>query len=329
MARDRAKPKQLTGGDAAPPPAVPVAVASMTGFAVVSGGAPAEGGEDAGRTDVAGARFQWEARAVNGRSLDLKIRLPAGLERLEPEVRARVGASLSRGSVSISLAVERSASAVRYRLNAAQLGLYLDLLGELQRDHGLAAPSADAVLAMKGVLEPVDEAGEDEGAFDAALLSALDELVRRLVAMRREEGVRLADAIGRHLDEIERLVAAIAEISRRTPEALQARILRQLQDLSAAVPPLPPDRLAQEVALVAAKADITEELDRLLAHVAAARDLLAEGGAIGRRLDFLAQEFNREANTVCSKAGDADVTRGGLALKARIEQMREQIQNIE
>lgn len=304
------------------------AVASMTGFAAVRGEHPPAVGAGAGET--AAVTFAWEARSVNARALDLKIRLPSGFERLEPEIRRRAAARLARGSVTLALTIDRPAAAGGFRVNRAQLDVYLAVIEELRRVHRLDAPRADGVLALKGVIEPAEDSpGAAEGLEDA-LLAALDALLERLVATRREEGARLAGVLARELDEIAALVVAIRRAARETPDRLRERVERQLEDLLAgqAVAPAP-DRLAQEVALLATKADVTEELERLDAHVAAARALLAEGTAVGRRLDFLAQEFNREANTICSKAAETEITRAGLALKAAIERLREQIQNIE
>jgi uncharacterized protein (TIGR00255 family) len=186
------------------------------------------------------------------------------------------------------------------------------------------------LLAVRGVVEPLEDDGEaDADAREAAMAKSLEAALDSLAEMRRTEGARLADVLAEHLDEIERLSKAAASCAAAQPDAIRERLKTQLAMLLEASPPLSEERLAQEVALLAGKADVREEIDRLNAHVVAARDLVAGGGAVGRRLDFLCQEFNREANTLCSKAQDVELTRIGLDLKAAIDQLREQVQNVE
>ncbi len=299
-------------------------VESMTGFASLEGRLPAADGAEG-----EGGTFSWDARSVNNRALDVKLRLPAGFERLEADVRRRVSDAFARGSLQLSLQVSRAARPGRYVVNEPQLAAYLETIRRLEREHGLKRPRADAVLALKGVVEVAEEPGPASEAEAAAILAALGDLLARLSAARREEGARIAATLSGHLDAIGTLVAKVEARAAAVPALLGERLSARIDELLAGTPGLSPERLHQEAALLAVKADVREELDRLAAHVAAARDLLAAGGAIGRRLDFLAQEFNREANTVLSKAADGEITEAGLALKARIEQMREQVQNVE
>jgi uncharacterized protein (TIGR00255 family) len=301
--------------DTPPEPAAP-AIASMTGFARAAGAAPP-------------FAWSWELRSVNGKALDLRVRLPAGFEALEALVRAEAAARFRRGSVSVALQLSRSEAVSGLRLNRALLQEVLAVARELEW-LGAAPPRLDALLAVRGVIEG-DEQAEDAAreAAEAALQRSLGEALDRLAAARREEGARLLAVLSGHLTRIAALTAAARGTAAARPEAIRQRLQAQLRTLLDAAPALPEERLAQEAALLAAKADVREELDRLEAHVAQARDLLAEGGAVGRRLEFLCQEFNREANTLCSKSTDLELTRLGLELKAAIDQLREQVQNIE
>lgn len=276
-----------------------------------------------------GLEWAWEARSVNGRSLDVRCRLPAGLERLETTVRARVARHFRRGNLNLQLVLARPEGSVSLRVNRPLLDQILAIARELE-GAGLAPPRLDGLLALRGVLEAVDEPDESQrAALDAALEQSLEEALERLGAARIAEGANLLPALTRHLDDIERLVTAAAEAGAAQPAVLKQRLRTQVEALLDAAPALPEERLAQELAILVGKADVREELDRLSAHLSQARSLLAEGQAIGRRLDFLCQEFNREANTLCSKAADLSLTQLGLDLKAAIEQLREQIQNIE
>jgi uncharacterized protein (TIGR00255 family) len=292
------------------------AVTSMTGFARDSG-------------TEAGHAWTWEARSVNGKQLDVRPRLANGFEKLEPEIRRAVGERFRRGNVSLTLSVQRTESAGRYRLNRELLDQVLAVSRELD-DYGAARPRLDALLAVRGVIEPVEDLDEAaEQRLGAAVAASAARALDALAAARAEEGARLTVVLTGLLDRIETLVAEAAATAAAQPDALRARLRQQLDELTAALPAVSEDRLAQEAALLVAKADIREELDRLTAHIAQAREMLAAGGAIGRRLDFLCQEFNREANTLCSKSADVGLTRLGLDLKATIEQLREQVQNIE
>ncbi len=275
--------------------------------------------------------WAWEARSVNGRSLDVRCRLPTGMEALEGTVRGAVQARCARGNVQVSLALGRAEPAMTLKVNRELLQQLVAVARELQAEVDAAPPRLDGLLQVRGVLEAVEEPLSDEAreARDAALADDLEVLLDDLLAMRRREGAQLEAAARRHLDEIARLAAAAGEAAAAQPEALRERLRRLVEELLQAQPALPEERLAQEAAVLAAKADVREELDRLGAHVTAARELLQEDGAVGRRLDFLCQELNREANTLCAKSADVELTRIGLALKNSIEQLREQVQNIE
>ncbi len=300
-----------------PPPACPLPVISMTGFGRAEG-------------QVDGTTWTVEARSVNGRTLDIRCRLPIGFESLEAVVRTEVARRFKRGSVNVAVTLNRtSGTATQLRINRPLLDQVLALSRELS-EAGAAPPRLDAVLAIRGVIELVDENDPIlreslDGVLTAGLALALD----RLAIGRAAEGARLGEALTRLLDEITALVATATACAAIQPAALRERLCTQLAILLDAAPALPEERLAQELALLVARGDVREELDRLVAHLAAARDLVAAGDAVGRRLDFLCQEFNREANTLCSKSTDVDLTRIALALKATIEQFREQVQNIE
>lgn len=284
------------------------------------------------RSDGAAGAHSWtfEIKSVNGRNLDVRSRLPSGFDQLDQQIRTAVAARLKRGSVSVNLSALRQNAATQYRINRDLLDQLVALSREVAAA-GVAPARVDGLLAVRGVIETVEEPETEEqrSEVEAAMLATLDQALDRLADARLAEGARLITVLSNHLAEIERLVRAAAGTAAAQPAALRERLRGQLAALLDAVPALPEDRLAQEAALIVSKGDVREELDRLVAHVAAARDLLARGGAIGRQLDFLCQEFNREANTLCSKSADVELTRIGLALKASIEQLREQVQNIE
>ena len=294
------------------------AIASMTGFARVED-------RDGEFRDV------WEIRSVNGRNLDIRCRLPPGLEALDPVVRAAVPRYCRRGSLSVTLAVDRSAVQHSIRINRPLLDQLLALAAELQGRSAADSPRLDGLLAVRGVIE-VAEPEQDPARMEARnqrLAQELEHALDQLRLMRLAEGTRLVALLEEQLAAIEGLCRQAAASAATQPAALMARLRKQLSTLLDGTTEIAEDRLAQEVALLVVKGDIREELDRLAAHVQAARQLLAEGGAVGRKLDFLCQEFNREANTLCSKAADIELTRCGLALKSAVEQLREQVQNIE
>lgn len=287
---------------------------SMTGFARV------EGHDD-------GAEWAWEARSVNGRSLDVRCRVPGGLERLEQPARSRVADRVARGNVNIALTINRRQGATSYQINRALLAQIQDLAAEV----GETPPPVTALIGVRGLFEATD-APEDPAALaqrDAALLETLDHALSALVAARHDEGRRLATLLAARLDELADLVKKAEADAATQPAAIKARLHKLVGDLMAAEPALPEERLAQEAAVLVGKADVREELDRLAAHLAAARDMVDGGGAVGRRLDFLCQELNREANTVCAKSAGLTLTETGLAMKAAVEQLREQVQNVE
>ena len=293
---------------------------SMTGFASQRGEAPPHS-------------WSWDLRSVNGKGLDLRLRMPDWIEGLEAAARAELGRALTRGNVTLSLRLSRDEAEGTLSLNRATMGSVLTAMAEveaeaLERGLTLAPASAADLLALRGMLESGSASGDTE-ALAKRLIAELPGLVAGLVEMRRTEGAALAQVLRGQLDRVEALTAEAAEVaeSRRTAvaETLRANLARVMEGAGTA----DPDRVAQELALLAVKADVTEEIDRLGAHVAAARALLEQGGAVGRKLDFLMQEFNREANTLCSKAQSSALTAVGLELKSVIDQMREQAQNVE
>jgi uncharacterized protein (TIGR00255 family) len=290
----------------------------MTGFA------RAEGEAD-------GIAWSCELKSVNGKSLDLRFRLPGGCDSLELPLRALIGEHLKRGSVGVNLTVARTAAGATLQINRAVLDQVLALARELGREIEAAPPRIDGLLALRGVLESAEEMPDPtlRERREALLLAGCRQAIDALAVMRRGEGARMGAVLAERVQEIADLVAAAEASAATQPDAIRARLKSLVDALRDAVPSIPEERLAQEAALLVARGDIREELDRLTAHIAAARELLAEGGAIGRRLDFLCQEFNREANTLCSKSTDVELTRIGLSLKAGIEQLREQVQNIE
>lgn len=297
----------------------PMTLKSMTGFARADGAA--------GQT-----RWHWEVRSVNGRGLDLRLKLAPGYEALEPRVREAAAKRLKRGNVAVTLSVKREEGAgAQIRLNSDLLQQVLAAAERVREAVGGQSVSVDSILAVKGVLELI-EAPESEEEIEErteAMMASLETALMGVEAARASEGARLREVLLNLLDEIERVVEAIAASPARTPEAIRAKLREQVARLLDASPSFDEARLHQEAVLLATRADIEEELQRLRVHVAAARELLDANEPVGRRLDFLSQEFNREANTLCSKANDGDITRMGLQLKALIEQMREQVQNIE
>jgi uncharacterized protein (TIGR00255 family) len=290
----------------------------MTGYARSHGSAP-------------GIAFAVEIKSVNARGHDIRMRLTPGYDALEPEIRRRIGKALTRGSVNVSLGIEREGEGGRVVVNHAALDAVLGALGEISGKLDAQKPTPDGILGLKGVLEQHEAPLEPEAeeALAAAIYDAVDRALMDLQAARRAEGGHLAEVLGAEIDEIARLRALAEAHPGRSREAILGRLREQVADLMAAGAGLSEERLAQEALLLATKADIREELDRLAAHVASARALLAEGGPVGRKLDFLSQEFNREANTLCSKSNAVELTAIGLDLKAVIDQFREQVQNLE
>jgi uncharacterized protein (TIGR00255 family) len=280
-------------------------------------------------------RWVWEARSVNGRNLEIRCRVPQGFDRLENPARTAIGSRLKRGNVSLTLTIASEQQGKPLRINRALLAELAGLVEEVRRGTGAAAPTADGLLRVRGVIEEEDAAVEGEEALavlDRALSGTLDEVLKALAAARAAEGRALAVVIDRHVGEIEELCKRAADRASAQVGTVRARFESQLAELLERAPPLSEERFAQEVALLVGKADVREELDRLAAHIAQARTLLADArpdNPVGRKFDFLCQEFNREANTLCSKSADIELTRIGIDLKGAIERLREQVQNVE
>ncbi|MGO4715526.1 YicC/YloC family endoribonuclease [Bradyrhizobium sp. 2TAF24] len=295
-----------------------MALSSMTGFARSHG-------------HSGPYTFEWELKSVNAKGLDIRLRLPPGWDDVEPQLRKRATEVLARGTVYANLTVKRASAAQVVRVNEDVLASVLKVAGDLSARTGAAAPTVDGLLALKGVIEVVEPDSDEaeEQAARGAVLAAFETVLASVVEMRRREGAALGQILGQRLEEIERLAARADAAPGRKPEAIRARLAEQVAVLLETSDRFDPDRLSQEALMIAAKADIREELDRIASHVVQARDLLRKGGAVGRRLDFLAQEFNREVNTTCSKANDIELTNTGLEMKNVVEQFREQVQNLE
>lgn len=295
-----------------------MALSSMTGFARSHG--------------ICGAyAWGWELKSVNGKGLDLRLRLPTGWDAIEVAVRARAAEALARGSLQASLTIERSGAVPVVRINAAVLEAVVAAARQLTRRIEASPPTLDGLLGLKGVLEISDAAETDEERrnVETAVIAGFAAAVAALADMRRHEGAALARVLVLRLDEIAALCGRAELAPGRQPEAIRTRLAEQVAALLAQSDRFDADRLHQEAILIASKADVREELDRLAAHVAQAKALIEQGGAVGRRLDFLAQELNREANTLCAKANDVELTNIGMELKAAVEQFREQVQNLE
>jgi uncharacterized protein (TIGR00255 family) len=292
-------------------------ISSMTGFARVEGAYEAW-------------RWVWEVRSVNGRGLETRFRLPPGHDGAEPALRKAVGDAFTRGSINATLNLSRAAGLSALRINEAALDEALRMIEQVRMRLDCEKPRAEGVLGLRGVIE-IEDGGEDEearAALAAAIVDSFRAALNALKKARAAEGKALAAVVAAQVDEIARLAGEARCSAGAAPEAIRARIAAQLADMLSGNG-FPEERLAQEAALLAIKADVREELDRLDAHVEAARALLSSGDPVGRRLDFLMQEFNREANTLCSKVSDMALKRLGLDLKTVIDQMREQVQNIE
>jgi uncharacterized protein (TIGR00255 family) len=295
-----------------------MALSSMTGFARSHGAS----GPHA---------FEWELKSVNAKGFDLRLRLPQGWDELEAHAKKRASEVLARGTVYANLNVKRANAASTVRINEDVLAAVVKVATQLAGRIDAVAPSIDGLLAIKGVIEVVEpESNEDEDkAAKAAAAKAFDEALDNLVAMRRREGTSLGQILSQRLEEIEALAKKAEAAPGRKPEAVRARLAEQIAALLETTDRFDADRLTQEALLIAAKADIREELDRIASHLSQARELIGKGGPIGRRLDFLAQEFHREVNTTCSKSNDLELTNTGLEMKSVVEQFREQVQNLE
>jgi len=296
-----------------------VSISSMTGFARAQG-------------QYGATVWTWELKSVNARGLDVRAKLPSGHESLDGPVREAATKILKRGNVSVSLSVNRSGEQPTIKVNEQLLLELARRMNTLQhRFPEFSAPRLDTLFSVKGVVEVVEE-DEDDEARDkrfSRMLVSLGHALAGLIEMRNIEGARLLGVLNGQLDDIARLTKAAEGTATARPEAMRERLKTMVETLLQASPALSEERLTQEVALLVGKADVREELDRLNAHVGAARDMLTGDGSVGRKLDFLCQELNREANTLCSKSSDVELTRIGLDLKAVIEQFREQVQNIE
>lgn len=293
---------------------------SMTGFAAKSG-------------TFGPHSWGWELRAVNGKGLDLRVRVPDWIPGLEAGLRKILTSGVGRGNVTLGLRVVREDGGGGLAVNEAQLTIVLDALSQIETaamDAGVSlAPSkATDIVTMRGVLEQA-VVEDDNEALGSALLIEFEEVLSDFNAMRASEGAELGRVMHDQLGQIENLTAEAAELAQARSVETALALKRNLARVMDNVDGIEANRVAAELALIAVKADITEEIDRLRAHVTAAKELLDQDGPIGRKLDFLMQEFNREANTLCAKAQSSDLTRVGLALKAVIDQLREQVQNVE
>jgi uncharacterized protein (TIGR00255 family) len=288
----------------------------MTGFARAEG-------------DRLGIAWVWELKSVNGKSLDVRLRLAPGFDSLEPQLRTALTGRFRRGNFSVGLTVTRTAPAA-VRVNRDTLAQLVALMNELAGEIEAAPPRIDGLLALRGVVETIED--EPEVVLEErrhAILDSWGTALDRMVEARAEEGARLGAVLHSQLSELHGLVAAASECAAAQPAAIRQKLRTALTGISDLVPGIPEERVAQEMALLITRADIREELERLRAHTEQAADLLRQGEAVGRRLDFLCQELNREANTLCAKSADIELTRIGLSLKAAVEQFREQVQNIE
>jgi uncharacterized protein (TIGR00255 family) len=295
-----------------------MALSSMTGFARSHG--------------VSGTyAWAWEIKSVNAKGLDLRLRLPPGWDTIEAPLRARATEQLARGTVYANLSITREGVAPVVHVNESVLAAIVSAMRGLAGKVEASPPTLDGLLALKGVVE-VAESDENEGergVAESAAVAGFNAALHDLADMRRREGEALKGVLAARLAEMATLAAQADAAPGRRPEAIKARLAEQVATLLSASDRFDADRLHQEAVLLAAKADIREELDRLVAHVAQARRLIEQGGAVGRRLEFLSQELNREANTLCAKSNDVDLTNIGLALKNVVEQFREQVQNVE
>jgi uncharacterized protein (TIGR00255 family) len=295
-----------------------MALSSMTGFARSQG--------------VSGTyAWSWELKSVNAKGLEVRLRLPSGWDAVEAPVRARATEALSRGNVYATLTITREGVSPVVRINEPVLDAVLAAIARLTEKVEAAAPRLDGILGLKGVIDVIDptDSEEERTAAEKAVIAGFVQALGGLAEMRQHEGKTLGALLSARLAEIAALAARAENIPGRKPEAIRARLAAQVAELLDASSRFDPERLHQEAILLATKVDVREELDRLGAHVAQARKLLGDGGAVGRRLDFLSQELNRESNTLCAKANDVELTNIGLDLKGVVEQFREQVQNLE
>jgi len=298
-------------------------ISSMTGFAT------SEGSNEK-------CVWSWEGKSVNAKGLDVRLKLPRGFEFLEAKIRESANKQFKRGNIYINLDVSWVTINAGIALNADALESVLGAIATLQekaktKGIELTPPTPDGILGLRGVLEQSDERVGDEEllGLEKELLAGFDVMVAQLLESRNREGAKLADILSEQINLIEKLSNNATKVAATQPDAIRARLKEQVEILMADVSGIDEARLASEAALLMTKADIREELDRIASHVTAAKGLLGESAPVGRRMDFLCQEFNREANTLCSKSSDVQLTNIGLELKSVIEQFREQVQNIE
>jgi uncharacterized protein (TIGR00255 family) len=291
---------------------------SMTGFARGAGAA-------------GGFHWNWEIKSVNNKGLDVRTRLPSFLDGFDLQVKKAVPSVITRGSVFISLTVDSGTDGEALVINEERLQALLELAKRYSETEGVEKPSLDGLLAVKGVVDiSVRETTDEERErLESALLASLSEVLKKLAKARAEEGARMFDVLNDQISQVEALAGKARSMAGVRDQAIFDRYKAQLAKLENIDKPVPEERIVQELAVLAVKADIQEELDRLDSHVEEAKALLSKGKPVGRRLDFLCQEFNREANTLCSKSSDSELTKIGLDLKVLIDQFREQIQNIE
>ena len=295
-----------------------MALSSMTGFARSHGASGPY-------------TFEWELKSVNAKGFDLRLRLPPGWDELEAHAKKRASEALARGTVYANFNLKRANALSAVRINEDVLASVVKAASQLAGKIDAVAPSVDGLLGIKGVIEVVEpeSSQEEDEAARAVAAACFDEALTNLVAMRKREGVVLGQVLSQRMDEIEALASKAEAAPGRKPEAVRARLADQVAALLETSERFDADRLTQEALLIAAKADIREELDRIASHVSQARELIGKGGPVGRRLDFLAQEFHREVNTCCSKSNDIELTNTALEMKNVVEQFREQVQNLE
>ena len=293
-------------------------VNSMTGFARSQG-------------TLGDFTWHWELRSVNGRGLDVRLRLPPGFEAIEQPARKTLSSTFARGNISANLTARRTVNDVEIQLNEHVLQQVLAAVEKIRALTNAPAPTAEGLINTKGVLDILDktESTESQNKKQAELLQGLNQAIADLQAMRGSEGQQLHNIIQKQLEEIQRSATLIKQSAANQPDKVAGRLKQQLEMLLGNETTVQPERLHQEIAILLTKADVSEELDRIDAHIVAAQELLEQSSPVGRKLDFLTQEFNREANTICSKSNDIEITKAGLAMKAAIDQMREQIQNVE
>ncbi|MEM8749697.1 MAG: YicC/YloC family endoribonuclease [Pseudomonadota bacterium] len=295
-----------------------MSLSSMTGFARCEG-------------DADGTHWVWEIRSVNGKGLDIRLRLPSGFDRLDMPSRKVCNAVLNRGNLQLNLTLTGSAETAALQVNEGALQMVLSRIADLNKSNNFKKSTAAEILAVRGVLEPSanEQSPDARDSLDKALIAGLEETVQSLENHRKSEGAALADMLLGHISTIETLVGRAKADPATHIDAIRERFEKQLDQLIERNGKLDNDRLEQEIAILATKADIREEIDRLEAHIAAARDLIAKGSPVGRKLEFLAQEFNRECNTLCSKSNAISITQTGLDMKVVIDQFREQVLNVE